>query len=379
MAQLTVYAKTNSMNWDAANGWNSQADGLGTDYTNPQNGGGNTYICDCNGKTGVVINLAVTVDQIKGTDATGYFSVVANITVTVSSNPGILYSGSNTSGFIRPSANKLTITHDQGAGTTAVSNTAGGYAIVTSGTGACDVSNSGGTSFSTSSTGRGLQHAGSGTGAVIGDWSMSNGGQTIRIAAGTLNLTGAPILVSGTTISMAAAPLVIVGGTANWTGSVTIGSGVYALIAQNGGTLNLTGLSVALTGQLTILYQTGTFNIDTGRVNQQTATAQCSVIGAANTNLIVGASIPSAADTRYGVTRGWPDGGTGATTGGGVAGGNGLIEMPNSSAPTGTQDATSDACVVSGKIYGSPQRTGSAAGGNGTLVPTFGGMLEMGV
>lgn len=46
----------------------------------------------------------------------------------------------------------------------------------------------------------------------------------------------------------------------------------------------------------------------------------------------------------------------------------GAIEMPNSGTPTGTQDATSDACVVSGKKYGSPQRTGSAAGGGNVIV-----------
>ena len=58
--------------------------------------------------------------------------------------------------------------------------------------------------------------------------------------------------------------------------------------------------------------------------------------------------LPAVANARYGVQFG--ANGTEFT---------GLIEMPNSSAPTGTQDATSDACVVSGKIYGSPQRTGS--------------------
>lgn len=58
--------------------------------------------------------------------------------------------------------------------------------------------------------------------------------------------------------------------------------------------------------------------------------------------------IVSAADLRYGVV-------VGSVTG--------TLQMPNSGTPTGTQDATSDACVVSGKTYGSPERTGSAATG----------------
>lgn len=68
---------------------------------------------------------------------------------------------------------------------------------------------------------------------------------------------------------------------------------------------------------------------------------------------------PTAANARYGVTFG----GLGATAGSKAL--TGAIEMPNSDSPTGTQDATSDACVVSGKKYGSPQSTGSAAGGGG--------------
>lgn len=56
----------------------------------------------------------------------------------------------------------------------------------------------------------------------------------------------------------------------------------------------------------------------------------------------------TAANTRYGVT---------------VDDVTGDLQIPNSGTPTGTQDATSDACVVSGKKYGSPERTGSAPGG----------------
>jgi len=65
-------------------------------------------------------------------------------------------------------------------------------------------------------------------------------------------------------------------------------------------------------------------------------------------------AIPAQADTRYGVARGYP------------GDGDGLLEIPNSGTPTGTQDATSDACVVIGKKYGSPQRTGTGAGGGYT-------------
>lgn len=317
------------------------------------------------------VSPANSIATITNSDNTGNIAVSTNRTLTLTGNPAITYSGTNTSGFFRVSANKLTITHDQGAGTVAVSATAAGHAIVLSGSGSCDVSNSGGVALKNSAGGRAFSGA-TGTSTITGEVTMTAAatGPALRVLGGTVNLTGAPTFAAGVVVGGNVAPVWVSSGTLNWTGAVTIGSGVYAAVAiSNTGVLVLTGLSCALTGQLAIIYVAGTLTIDTGRVNLQTATAQCAVLGAANTNLIVGASVPSAADTRYGVTRGWPSGSTDATTGGGVVGGNGLLEIPNSSSPTGTQDATSDACVVSGKIYGSPQRTGSAAGGGGIWLP----------
>ena len=58
-------------------------------------------------------------------------------------------------------------------------------------------------------------------------------------------------------------------------------------------------------------------------------------------------TLPAVSDVRYPVDRG--DGTTGT------------ISMPNSGTPTGTENATSDACVVSGKNYGAGNaRTGTA-------------------
>lgn len=71
-------------------------------------------------------------------------------------------------------------------------------------------------------------------------------------------------------------------------------------------------------------------------------------------------TLPAAANIRLstGTAYGYPD-----------AEYDGTISMPNSGTPTGTEDATSDACVVSGKNYGAANaRTGSAAGGGGVIV-----------
>jgi hypothetical protein len=436
MAQVTLYAKNATMNWDDANAWNTAADGSGTDYTNPQNGGGNTYICDLNGAAKTIsINVAVSVDQIRqgvttgggkiaipnGTAATitvasanGFYGDVFSSvtwgtgTCSLTINGSVTYAGTSTSGMI-PYTTSQTVTVNG-----RVTNSSSGYALGGTGSGALTISNAGGTAVTASGSGRVVNHTSTGSLQVSGDILSSGAGYGVRIlgnctwsvtgnittsglssscgvgsasasAAGTITGTisgggisvecnnGSVSVVGNMSSSGSGVSVTLAGGTLTWIGSRTLSAAADCRISLSGGTLALangTGaLSLANSGTIAI-YKTGgtlttTSGANTASIANQSATAYASIIGGSDANkaIITGASIPSAADTRYGVARGWADGGTGATAGCGVASGNGLLEIPNSSSPTGTQDATSDACVVSAKKYGSPQRTGSAAGG----------------
>lgn len=129
MAQITVYAQTGITNWDSANGWNTVAGGGGTAYTDPQNGGGNTFICDLNGKT-VALNKDVTVDQIQASTSTGNLTVSATRTI----NGNLSYSSSSTSGMVRPSAGTLTVNGS-------VTNSSSGYCIAGSSTASLVIAN----------------------------------------------------------------------------------------------------------------------------------------------------------------------------------------------------------------------------------------------
>lgn len=142
MAQITVYAHA-AGNWDVDDAWNDAANGSGTHYTNPQNGGGNTYICDLNGLV-MNLNRAVTVDLVRAT--TGTLTVVGTVTLT---SP-ITYNGTSTSGMVIVGTSAiLTVTG-------AVTATAAGHALVTSSTGTFYVTGAvqGGT------TGTGIKHIG---------------------------------------------------------------------------------------------------------------------------------------------------------------------------------------------------------------------------
>lgn len=414
-------------NWSAggAGGIWYDAESGGSEVAKPA-AGDVAYICD---GAAVDIDEDVSCAQIKNVANTGYITVTANRTMTLTGNPGIDSSTTSTSGFIRVSANTLTITHDQGAGTTAVQQTAAGYAVMTSSTGAFTVSNSGGVALESASTGRALNSTGSGAVSITGNlssgsgWSSASwvnsstgthtldggittsGGYSCIWSAGTVNWTppATAMTVSGGNgvyhgMSLSGACTVNVLGdlsctltgaplngiiyiqhssaVINWIGSRSMAANKAVSIRMSAGTINLAtaggALVLANSGVLSIEVGAGTLTTThatggTASIVNQIAVAQAAICGGteANRAIITGASIPSAADTRYGVTRGWADGGTAATAGCGVAGGNGLLEIPNTDSPTGTQDATSDDCVVSGKKYGSPQRTGTAAGGGG--------------
>jgi uncharacterized delta-60 repeat protein len=195
MAQLTWYAKTPG-DWDAADAWNDQADGAGTDRTNPQNGG-DTYICDLNAKE-MNLNVAVSVDQIRtgATNAGGTIhvpdSTEATITVAVTNglysnyagsmltwgsgtcsltiNGDTQYASTSTSGMFPVAANQTLTGNGQSSGTSS------GYTIVESG-GSVVLSNLGDTVVSQTANGRGLYSSG-GVITVTGDTLVNGTGNT---------------------------------------------------------------------------------------------------------------------------------------------------------------------------------------------------------
>ncbi len=422
----TYYAK-NAGSVLAANAWNTTADGSGTDTTFAD-GDATGHTLDLNNKamtspTGTT--LTCTLLQSGATNAGGTLTPTGTLTIAGK----VKYTHTSTSGMIIVGTDAtLTVTCSLGAGHNAVENTSTGRAIVISGSGALVVSNSGGTALAQTSTATGacvqsntsgtiditgaLTDAGTGTllngvlfvqgsGAVTVTGNVTSSGAVLYDTYGSIGAYGPAVTITGNLRSTNAnsRPLsvmagtvtldgnisgpgwsvkVVLSGTFVWTGNRTIAASEDCRIYLDGATAtcNLRTASAKLTlansGSFMLIRQNGTLNTaDAGAgaasIVNQTATsyAAMSNVTDAQRAIITGASIPSAADTRYGVTRGWADGGTAATAGCGVAGGNGLLEIPNSDAPTGTQDATSDDCVVSGKKYGSPQRTGTAAGGGG--------------
>ena len=325
MAQLTWYLKAASGNWDAINAWNDQSDGLGTDRTNPQNGGGNTYICDLNAKA-VTINVAVSVDKIRtglidnlgGTivipNSTAAVITVATATVGLTStyntsmltwgtgtssltvNGDVAYTSTSTAGML-PVGTDQTITING-----KLTNTAAGYAVVPGGSGVLSVSNVGLTAISVSgASGRAVSNSSTGTNSVTGivtssasgsAWYNASGftvttitgnvtssgtaGNVIYQASGTLTITGNVALTAGT-ITMAGGTMnfdgnisgsngVIAvtepGGTINWTGARTLDASADCFINMTGGTLNLVLQSGAYTPL--ILSNSGTFVIRKG-------------------------------------------------------------------------------------------------------------------
>jgi hypothetical protein len=123
-------------------------------------------------------------------------------------------------------------------------------------------------------------------------------------------------------------------------------------------------LVLTTSGRFTVLKCSSSGSITTtgAAINNQSSAALAMCWGSDISSIINNPTVPAQADVRYGVSRGYPGDGAG------------LLEIPNDGTPTGTQDATSDDCVVSGKKYGSPQRTGTAVTGGGT--PVFGGMAQ---
>ncbi len=346
MAQLTWYLKAATGNWDDANAWNDQADGLGTDRTNPQNGA-DTYICDLNAKA-VTINVAVSVDKIRtgATNAGGTIAVpnsgTSTITVATATtglysnfngtlvtwgtgtcsltiNGDAQYASTSTSGGIAaPGASQTIVINGK------LTNSSSGYALVPSSTSVVTITNAGGTALSGTGSGRCI--SGTGTVSVTGDasftagvgWLIAGGTATFTgNAVGSLNVRG--LNVSGGTLNIVGnlqgtgdygGLLDCVGGTVNWTGSRTLTASADLGIVMNGGTLNLAtasaALSLANSGSITLFKTSGTLTITaaggTASIVNQSSTSYAAFIGCSDAQkaIITGPTLPAANKVKFG-------------------------------------------------------------------------------
>jgi hypothetical protein len=357
----TLYAKSGTItNFDTANGWNSAANGSGTDYTATDSGGG-IYIVDSAANTLDLNGCAVTLNQscqvalIQAT--TGTLTVSGTRTI----NGNVTYSGTSTSGMvIVPTGTGLTINGQ-------ATNTAAGYAIVQSGSGTTTITNAGGTAVANSGNGRGVstantgalsitglveQSAGAGSAVVNAStsaghslngnlscaagsyayqlsggtlaWTVGNTGASAAIVAGYAALAvsnGTCNIIGNLTTSHTAlqngrsAPVVIIGGTINYPGDATaarsIAAGAEVYIAVYSGTLNLvqqsgayTALAMANGGTFAIVAAGGTINttgnggVSVASVVNQTTTSYAVILGgtAGQKAIITGPTIPAAGD-----------------------------------------------------------------------------------
>lgn len=290
------YAQS-SGNWSAGGGggiWYDAASG-GSEVAKPA-AGDVAYIVD---GAAVAIDEDVSCAQITATGNTGYITVAANRTMTLTGNPGLRYSGTSTSGFVRVSSGVLTITHDQGAGTVAVQgDTSNGRPIVTSSTGGLSVSNIGGTAFAAG--GGRIEANGTGDVSFVGDIVHTSSNNIYRIAgACTMTITGditSTGLATGGFVVNAGAVLKILGninydstgvgvvnvaqsivGSVEWTGARTISAGKYVMFSTGSShvlkfatataALSLTChgaliVNAEATGNLTVTDAGGTANVE---------------------------------------------------------------------------------------------------------------------
>lgn len=328
---------------------------------------------------------------------------VLDISGTRTINGNVSHSGTATGGFITVgTGDALTILGQ-------VSNTAAGYAIVGSGSGALTITNTGGTAI-TASNGRGVSWDSTGALTVTGAL-ISTGGQAIRgtttavvsidntggnavqssssyalywsgattsgtitgnayktggntpayLAGGTWTFDGLPIEAQTTGV-VTMSPIQIVGATVTWVGTRTLEAAVNYAIAVESGTLVLangsTALACANSGNLIIRKSGGTITTTaaggTASIVNQSAAACAAIIGDGAVSIISGPTLPTAAQTVRTGTASY-----------GYAGAlyDGTFYPPNSGDSPYTEDTDA---VLAGWFYGVANATeGTGSGGGG--------------
>lgn len=330
---MTAWVSKQSGNWSRASNnadspwYDAGAQAALSSYPGGAGAGDTAQIGD-----GVTANQVITLDAdpanslagITNGDSTSYIAVATTRAIALTASIGVDYNGTNTSGFVRCSANTLTLT-GAGAGTTTAKSSAAGYTLLTSGSGSIVVSNSGGIAIDNTSIGRCCSFSGTGTArsivgtiqasagrclftdggttGVTGDTSVTNG-YGIYMAGGTVNFTGMP---GCTPVSQATAGVYVTSGTLNWMGTHTISTGSY-LLDHLAGTTNLgtagTALAITNSGAVLIIKKYGgTLNTEYATFNNNVAAAQTCIMGQAVT--VNGPTLPAEADVESGTEYGY--------------------------------------------------------------------------
>jgi len=321
---MAAFTSIASGNWnDGPTTW-----GTGAGVYPGASAAGDTVVIADTHAVALNVSPAFSIATITNTGNGGYITVGGAYTLTLTGSTAITYSGTSTSGLIRVgTGGNLTITHNQGAGTTAVKNTAAGRAIVTSSNGILTVSNSGGTAVdnSGSASGYGISHDSTGaltiTGAVVGTH-----GNVVRVTGASTNAITGDIATSGGSVLLSAgtttidghlsgysvfgaggSPVVVAGGTLIWTGSRSVDADTDERILLSSGTANLSSLVLTISGRFGLNKIGGTLNVGSGgtlaQFILQSASAQCTILGQAVT--VTGPTIPTEEDVELGVEYGY--------------------------------------------------------------------------
>lgn len=193
---------------------------------------------------------------------------VLDINGTRTINGCVSYSGTATTGFITVgTGDALTINYTGGAGTNAINNTAGGYCVFVTGSGALTVSNSGGTAvrneeglgISSNSTGTititgdvtetsygtaVYQYTNAGNVSITGNISATSSGPAVTVLYGVLTVVGK--ITGARAAGQISGHLGFTGTTFTWTGTYTYTDGEMCSIRLAGTTHNLGTIGTAL-------------------------------------------------------------------------------------------------------------------------------------
>jgi hypothetical protein len=272
----TWYAQQNSVNINAANVWNSAANGSGTWLTWAALGP--TDVLMWNGRTNITINVSVLCASLRcsnfgGATAGGSGTIANGVTITAD-----LYGSGNSNNFlsITGSANCTIIGslygHDFSAAILTVSSS-GTIAIT---------GNLIGGSLSTSRSECLRQSAGVViiTGEITNALNVATGIPTVSLSGGTLNVVGN--ITGGGGSANSADAVTVTGGTLNVTGNVQGGTGWQGVTIGGSGTVVVNGSSIA-----------GTYPAIMSSVNTPTARAICNGDMIAGANGCVAVSVPT--------------------------------------------------------------------------------------
>lgn len=259
---------------------------------------------------GTVMDLDenVNIKTLTAAGNTGYITCSTERTLTLTgTTTGITYGGTLTAGFIRLASGAILSIVGPGSGSL-LKCTSTGYIIVTAGTSALTITNTGATAIENTAAGRTISYASSGTLSITGAISTSDGrGLSLTSGAtGAKTITGNIIASGGygiysthttTTITINGVPTSSAAGVAiqlagsgmiTWTGSRTLTQTQNCFIIVSNGTLNLTNLALTLSGVLVIQAYGSTVTLTNASIVKRTVNALAAGLGVDLSSIISG-------------------------------------------------------------------------------------------